>query len=74
MYLVQAARWHAVRHLPTPEQTPTRYCSVCGSAQLRPSEETVLDAGTRLRYRVVRCHGCGYDLLEPLPAASSAAS
>jgi hypothetical protein len=74
MYIVKAVRWHMVERLPTSGAAPARCCSMCGCSQLRPSDETALDASTGMRYRVVRCHGCGYDLLEPLSTASSAAS
>ena len=77
MRVVKAERWHLVE---TSQETtaprvgaPPRRCSVCGSPQLAAPGETVLDAATLARYRVVRCGGCGYDLLEPLPAVALAA-
>jgi hypothetical protein len=74
MYIVKAVRWHMVERSPLPDEAPRRRCSVCAGSDLGAGGETALDAATGMRYWVVRCHGCGYDLLEPLPAASSAAS
>ena len=79
MRVVKAERWHMVA---TDEGAvagagaASRYCSVCGSRQLVPHEDAVLDGVTLRRYRTVRCGGCGYDLLEPLaaPAAAGMAS
>ena len=79
MRVVKAERWHMVE---TDEGaaagagTALRRCSVCGSRQLHPHEDAVLDGVTLRRYRTVRCEGCGYDLLEPLaaPAAAGIAS
>jgi hypothetical protein len=39
---------------------------VCGSPYLTPHDAHVLDGATLTRYQVVRCEGCGYDLLEAL--------
>jgi hypothetical protein len=72
MRVVRAERWHQVRGGYSAEAD--RRCSVCGSAQVGTSGEVVLDARTGQRYRVVRCHACDYDLLEPLGLVLSAAS
>ena len=74
MYIVKAARWHGVELLPVPDRMSTRRCSVCACSKLGAGGEIVLDAATSVRYQVVRCHGCGYDLLEPLARSSAAAS
>ncbi len=66
MQIVKAERWHKVE--PVSGGSTMRHCSVCGSRRLAVRDEPVLDGSTRARYRVVRCDGCGYDLLEPLPA------
>ncbi len=72
MYLVKAARWHSVEWLPAADGAPSRRCSVCGGADLIPSGETALDASVNRRYGVLRCRGCGYDLLEPQVRAAAA--
>jgi ribosomal protein S27E len=64
MRVVKAERWHMVE---TDEAAAgagmaSRRCSVCGSDHLVPHEDAVL----------VRCEGCGYDLLEPLAAPAAA--
>jgi DNA-directed RNA polymerase subunit RPC12/RpoP len=76
MRVVKAERWHKVE---TNEHTAaagagaaSRRCSVCGSQQLRALGDTVLDSATLGRYRVIRCEGCGYDLLEPVAVAPAA--
>ena len=69
MRVVKAERWHMVE---TDAGTGARRCSVCGSRQLLPHEDAVLDGVTLRRYRTVRCEGCGYDLLEPLAAPVTA--
>jgi ribosomal protein S27E len=74
MYIVKAARWHFVEVLPSATRTPTRRCSVCASTDLRPSGQTALDAVANRRYGIVRCQGCGYDLLEPAVTTVAAAS
>ncbi len=74
MYIVKAARWHVVERLPLPDRIAARRCSVCACLELSAGGEIVLDAAAGIRYQVVRCHGCGYDLLEPLARASAAAS
>ncbi|MBX5490486.1 MAG: hypothetical protein IRZ14_04960 [Chloroflexi bacterium] len=72
MRVVRAERWHHVRG--SHGTSGPRRCSVCGSAQLTAAGEVVLDARTSQRYRVVRCHDCGYDLLEALGLLLSVAS
>ncbi len=74
MYVVKAARWHFVEVLPSATRTPIRRCSVCASTDLTASGQTALDALANRRYRIVRCQGCGYDLLEPAVPAVVAAS
>jgi hypothetical protein len=74
MYIVKAARWHGVELLPFPDGTSARCCSACACSDLSAAGEIALDAATGVRYRVVRCHGCAYDLLEPLASSSAAAS
>ena len=77
MRVVKAERWHKVERPENPmaeATSPARSCSVCGSQHLTSPGQTVVDAGTLARYRVVRCAGCGYDLLEPTNAALAAAS
>ena len=78
MYLVRAARWHMVEIPPTTSTSsagaPPRRCSACGSGELAPAGTTVMDALTHERYSMVRCYGCGYDLLEPLALGLHAAS
>jgi ribosomal protein S27E len=66
MQIVRAERWHQVDTARSGARAEGRRCSVCGAQQLRPRPEAVFDGVTRRRYRVVRCAGCGYDLLEPL--------
>ncbi|HZU06593.1 MAG TPA: hypothetical protein VFB73_11520 [Chloroflexota bacterium] len=63
MQVIRAERWHQV--VVPPEPAPP-YCSVCGSTRLTPRREVVFDGTTRARYHLVRCGGCGYDLLQPL--------
>ncbi len=60
MRVVKANRWHKVDH----ESQPSRRCSWCGSSELTATGETVLDSATLKWYRVVRCGGCAFDLLE----------
>src|SRR5688572_24725532 len=72
MRVVKADRWHKVEL--AADSAADRRCSVCGSLRLAAPGETVLDGTTRTRYRVVRCAGCGFDLLEPLPKAFATAS
>ncbi len=60
MRVVKAERWHRV----DTTSHGSRRCSACGSSQLVPTGETVLDSGSLKWYRVVRCGGCAYDLLE----------
>ena len=74
MYIVKAARWHGVELLPVPGRMSARRCSVCACLELGAGGEIVLDAVASVRYQVVRCYGCGYDLLEPLARSSAAAS
>ena len=75
MYIVRSDRWrHVDTAPPTMSGKPSRRCSVCTSRDLTAKSEVVLDPYTRTRYSVLRCHGCGNDLLEPLPVASAAAS
>ena len=69
MRVVKAERWHRV----DTESEASRRCSVCGSAQLSPTGETVLDSGTLKWHRVIRCGGCAYDLLEETTPAAVAA-
>jgi hypothetical protein len=71
MQVVKAERWHMVKEAGASDGAARR-CSVCGSADLVPHDEAVLDAGTLRRYHVVRCEGCGYDLLEPVAAELAA--
>ena len=75
MYIVRSDRWHRVETTPlTMSGEPSRRCSVCTSRGLTAKDEVVLDPYTRTRYSIFRCHDCGYDLLEPFPVASVAAS
>jgi hypothetical protein len=74
MFIVKAARWHFVEILPSAARTPIRRCSVCASTDLRASGQTALDAVANCRYEIVRCQGCGYDLLELAVPAVVAAS
>jgi hypothetical protein len=74
MYIVKAGRWNSVDLLLSAQGAPVRCCSVCASTDLCASSETALDATTNRRYSVVRCMGCGYDLLEPIVTAVAAAS
>ena len=72
MRVVRAERWHKVASasegsLRGASAAPRR-CSVCGSAELTAAGETVVDGATLARYRVVRCGGCEFDLLEPAVA------
>jgi hypothetical protein len=74
MLVVKAVRWHRVEHLSPTAGPPTGHCSVCGGSDLGKPVETALDAVTRRYYDVVRCEGCGYDLLEvraPVAAATA---
>jgi hypothetical protein len=71
MRVVKADRWHKVQ--PAADSTADRRCSVCGSSRLAAPGETVLDGTTRARYHVVRCAGCGFDLLEPVPTVLATA-
>ncbi len=75
MRVVKAERWHKVNVVPTSgSQPPQRMCSACGSHQLGAPSDTVIDATTLQRYRVVRCQQCGYDLLEAVAPSLAAAS
>jgi hypothetical protein len=74
MLLVKAVRWHTVERRPAAQGTVVRRCSVCGDSEFGAAVETALDAATRSYYDVVRCQGCGYDLLEsraPVVAATA---
>ena len=78
MRVVRAERWHKVE-LPQEAMASglagaARHCSACGSAQLSPHTETVLDGTTLTRYHIVRCGSCGYDLLEPVALTLASAS
>ncbi len=66
MQVVKAERWHMVER--GEADGALRRCSVCGSLYLTARGEPVIDGSTLTRYRVLRCEGCGYDLLEPLTA------
>ncbi len=66
MDVVRAERWHLVDTAGKNGASTRRRCSVCGMEQLYPRDGAVLDSASRQRFRVVRCAGCGYDLLEPL--------
>ena len=66
MQVVKAERWHKVETWHPSAGATERRCSVCGSAHLAPHGDVALDGTTLARYRVVRCEGCGFDLLEPL--------
>jgi hypothetical protein len=72
MRVVKAERWHKVagasEGLFRGAGVAPRRCSVCGSADLAAPGETVVDGASLARYRVVRCGGCDYDLLELVPA------
>jgi len=74
MFIVKAARWSSVDLLLSAQGAPVRCCSVCASTDLWVSGETALDAITNRRYGVVRCLGCGFDLLESTVAEMAAAS
>jgi hypothetical protein len=66
MQVVKAERWHKVETSRPRAGAASRRCSVCGSQHLAPHGDPVLDGVTLARYQVVRCEGCGYDLLEML--------
>jgi hypothetical protein len=66
MQVVKAERWHKVEIQRPSNGAAVRQCSVCGSSRLTPHGDNVLDGISLDRYRVVRCEGCGFDLLEPL--------
>jgi hypothetical protein len=68
MRVVKADRWHRVEA----EPGARRCCSVCGSTELTATDETVLDSSSLRWYRVVRCGGCAYDLLEESALAAVA--
>ena len=74
MYVVKAARWNMVDLVPSGEELPARRCSVCACLDLGAAGEIALDAATRVRYQVIRCHSCGYDLLESLARPWTAVS
>jgi hypothetical protein len=69
MRIVKAERWHRVDREGGIDQ-----CSVCWSGRLLRTNDVVLDSTTLQQYRVVRCQGCGYDLLEPVPSAVGASA
>ena len=79
MRVVKAERWHRVDAVHGASPTgasgvvASGRCSVCGSSQLSPHDRVVMDGVSQTRYSVVRCAGCGYDLLEPLLVAQAAA-
>ena len=73
MYMIKAARWHTVEVLPALERARGRRCTVCAGSDLGPLGELVLDAVSGTHYRIVRCAGCGYDLLESVAPASPVA-
>jgi hypothetical protein len=72
MRVVKAERWHKVASASDASfrgaSAAPRRCTVCGSTDLTNSSETVVDGVSLARYRVVRCGGCDYDLLELVPA------
>jgi len=76
MRVVKAERWHKVASASEGSfdsfgkgaGAAPRRCTVCGSTDLAAPGETVVDGISLARYRVVRCGGCDYDLLELVPA------
>ncbi len=75
MFIVRSDRWrHVDTAPPTMSGKPFQRCSLCTSRDLIAKSEVALDPYTGTRYSVFRCHGCGYDLLEPLTVASAAAN
>lgn len=66
MRIVKAERWHRVD-----EDHGVEQCSVCWSTRLRRTNDVVLDSTSLQQYRIVRCQGCDYDLLEAAPAAAA---
>jgi hypothetical protein len=76
MRVVKAERWHHVASAEAPgvDGRPARRCSVCASAQLGSGGDIVMDGASLARYQVVRCGGCGYDLLEPLAVTLAASA
>jgi hypothetical protein len=71
MLIVKVARWHVVERLRSVAGPAVRCCSVCGGVEFGAPAETALDAATGRYYDVVRCPGCNYDLLEPVPPAAA---
>ncbi len=66
MQVVRADRWHKVSADDTSGNAGGRRCSVCNAECPPVHREAVLDGTTLRRYWIVRCAGCGCDLLEPL--------
>lgn len=74
MQVIRANRWHHVDLGGPLRPSAPRRCSVCGAEQLTPKGETVVDGVSGRYYAIVRCDGCGYDLLDPRADSHTPAS